>query len=133
MILWRYIQPNISTAYLLYVSFRILSDKFKYILGVDLFGDITVISRRLSPVRGKGNSLLPVAICFYIRKFVPRSGGGGGGGKRAIIGYVWKNGPVQEDIYPSINIIDLTPLVYKNPTFYRSNFFKCSEKKVMDH
>ena len=75
-------------------------------------------SRRYSPVRGKGNSLLPVAICFYFRKFVPRSGG-----KRAILGYVWKNGPVQEDINPSIYIIDLTPLVYKNPTFYRSNFF----------
>ena len=41
----------------------------------------------------------------------------------AIFGYVWKNGPVQEDIDPSIYIIDLTPLVYKNPTFYRSNFF----------
>ena len=76
-------------------------------------------SRRYSPVRGKGNSLLPVAICFYIRKFVPRSGG-----KRAIFGYVWKNGSVQEDINPSIYIIDLTPLVYKNPTFYRSNFFQ---------
>ena len=76
------------------------------------------ISRRLSPVQGKGNSLLPVAICFYIRKLVPRSGG-----KRAILGYVWKNGPVQEDINPSIYIIDLTPLVYKNTTFYRSIFF----------
>ena len=78
----------------------------------------SLISTRKSPVPGKGNSLLPVAICFYIRKFVPRSGG-----KRAIFGYVWKNGPVQEDINPSIYIIDLTPLVYKNPTFYRSNFF----------
>ena len=83
-------------------------------------------SRRYSPVRGKGNSLLPVAICFYFRKFVPRSGG-----KRAILGYVWKNGPVQEDINPSIYIIDLTPLVYKNPTFYRSIFFNDLERKLL--
>ena len=86
-------------------------------------------SRRYSPVRGKGNSLLPVAICFYFRKFVPRSGG-----KRAIFEYVWKNGPVQEDINPSIYIIDLTPLVYKNPTFYRSIFFlNYLKKEVIDH
>ena len=43
------------------------------------------ISRRYSHVRGKGNFLLPVAICFYIRKFVPRSGD-----KRVIFGYVRK-------------------------------------------
>ena len=87
-------------------------------MNVILWGYQPLYSRRYSPVRGEGNSLLPVAICFYIRKFVPRSGD-----KRVIFGYVWKNGPVQEDINPSIYIIDLTPLVYKNPTFYRSIFF----------
>ena len=63
------------------------------------------------PFRGRG-------IPFYLSQFVSISGD-----KRVIFGYVWKNGPVQEDINPSIYIIDLTPLVYKNPTFYRSNFF----------
>ena len=51
--------------------------------------------------------------------------GGGGGGERAILGYVCKNGPVQEDINPSIYIINLTPLVYKNLTFYSSDLL-CS-------
>ena len=59
-----------------------------------------VNSRGNSPERGKGNSLLPVALCYHIRKFVPRSGC-----KSAIFGYVWKNVPVQEDINPSIYLI----------------------------
>ena len=50
-----------------------------------------------------------------LRKFVTRSGG-----ERAILGYVCKNGPVREDINPSIYIINLTPLVNKNLTFYCS-------------
>ena len=64
----------------------------------------TLTSRVLSPIPGKGNPLLPIAICFHIKQFVPRlgGGGGGGGGKRAILGHVCKNGPVQEEISPSI-------------------------------
>ena len=45
------------------------------------------------------------------------------GGERAIL--VCKNGLVQEDINPSIYIINLTPLVYKNLTFYHSDLL-CS-------
>ena len=64
-------------------------------------------------------------IPFYLSQFVSILGNlyPNRGGKRAIFGYVWKNGPVQEDINPGIYISDLTPLVYKNPTFYRSIFF----------
>ena len=80
--------------------------------------DVTMNSRRYSPVRGKGNSLLLSQFVSILGNLYPDRGG-----KRAIFGYVWKNGPVQEDINPSMYIIDLTPLVYKNPTFYRSNFF----------
>ena len=58
--------------------------------------------------------------CHHLRKIVPRSGG-----ERAILVYVCKNGPVQEGINPSIYIINLTPLVYKNLTFYRSDLL-CS-------
>ena len=43
----------------------------------------------------------------------------------AILGYVCKNGLVQEDINPSIYIINLTLLVYKNLTFYHSDLL-CS-------
>ena len=48
----------------------------------------------------------------------------GGGAQMAILGYVCKNGPVKEDINPSIKayIIDLIPPVYKNLSFYRSFF-----------
>ena len=53
------------------------------------------------------------------------------GVKGPFLGYFWKNGPVQENINPSIYIIDLTPLVYKNPTFYRSNFFNDLERKLL--
>ena len=88
---------------------------------------MTMNSKVHSPVWGKRNPLLPVAICFHIRKFVPRSG---------IKGPFWgmfvKNGPVQEDMNPSIYIINLTPLEYKNLTFYRSFFFNDLEKNI-DH
>ena len=43
----------------------------------------------------------------------------------SILGYVCKNGLVQEDINPSIYIINLNPLVYKNLTFYHSDLL-CS-------
>ena len=50
----------------------------------------------------------------------------------SIFGYVRKNAYVQEDINPSINIIYLTPLVYKNLTFYRSFLFLNDlEKKLL--
>ena len=82
--------------------------------------DVHVISRVHYPEGGKGNHLLPVAICFHIRRFVSRLGG-----KRAIFGYLWKNAPVQEDINPSIYLIKLTTLAYyKYLAFYRSIFFK---------
>ena len=61
---------------------------------------ITFDSRGNSPERGKGNFLLPVALCYHIRKFVPRSGC-----KSTIFGYVLKNVPVQEGINPSIYLI----------------------------
>ena len=79
---------------------------------VDLFN-----RRRYSPVWGKGNPLLPVLICFHIRKFVPRSGGGG---LKAIYRYFWKNAAVQEDSYSSIYLFRLNPKVYINLTFYLS-------------
>ena len=53
----------------------------------------------------------------------------GGGGVKAHFGYVFfKNGPVQEDINQSIYIIRLTPLVYKNLTFYRPRVLNDLEK-----
>ena len=69
-------------------------------------------SRVHSLVWGKGNPLLPVAIYYHIREFIPRSGD-----KRAIFGYVCKNEPVQEDINPTLNIFNQTHLVYNNQTF----------------
>ena len=63
---------------------------------------------------------------FYLSQFVSILGNvyPDRGVKGPFLGMFGKNGPVQEDINPSIYIIDLTPLVYINPTFYRSNFFK---------
>ena len=45
---------------------------------------------------------------------------------KAILGYVCKNEPVQEDINPSIYITNLTHLVS-----FTVNFFKWSEKKLL--
>ena len=70
------------------------------------------------PFRGRG-------IPFYLSKFVSILGNLFP--DRGVKGPFWvclENGPVQEDINPSIYIIDLTPLVYKNLTSYRSIFFK---------
>ena len=52
----------------------------------------------------------------------------GGGGA-----YLGMFGPVHEDIIPSICIINLTPLVYKNLTFHRSKFVLMIWKKGIDH
>ena len=62
-------------------------------------------SRVNSPVLGKGESSSE-STCFnffHIRKLLPALGG-----KKER-----KNRTVQEDINPSINIINLAPLVYK--------------------
>ena len=49
----------------------------------------------------------------------------------AVFGYVWKNEPVQKDIYPSIPVylFRLTPKVYTNLTFYCSKLVFMTWKK----
>ena len=70
-------------------------------------------------IRGKGYLLLPVAICFHIRKVVTGLG----------VKMPFWSMFVKIDLCKKILFVNQTPFLYKNLTFYRS-IFNDLEKKL---